>query len=405
MPPSTDSALKNWDELPSQTNKRRSVIEIVNNQPADLRKIHQLTVSCVEGGIELIDNLESSWIRLTEEGPCHEPFFQPGWIRAYIQAFSPQSTMLMISVWNGYELRGVLPLIKEHTFLGGLPVCRLRSASNLHSCRFDIVHGATDKEAVASAIWSHLVALEWDVIEIRDVPDGGAFEICAQNSTSAGNPVAIVESLKSPFLRLNQSMDLSNRGRSCRKFRSRLQKKRQRLEVALGDVKVIRETKYNSDTLAQFYELEGAGWKGRNKSAIKCSEQTRNFYTAVAADAAKNNCLCFNSLKAGDRIIAMQFGILVGNTYFVPKVGYDEKFAEYSPGQMLVGEVISEFGKSRVEKYDFLGIQAEWKRIWTDQARPHFSYFVFRAGLKGRFLHTYKFEIRRFLSQMKRHLF
>src|SRR5690349_8811751 len=104
-----------------------------------------IACGCIErarmerGDARLIERIAAEWLRLCNEAANDEPFYRPEWVSAYLSAFKPRGTLLLITARLEERLMGVLPLIEEKTFFCGFPVRMLEGAANTHSCRFDLL--------------------------------------------------------------------------------------------------------------------------------------------------------------------------------------------------------------------------------------------------------------------------
>ena len=74
------------------------------------------------------------------------------------------------------------------------------------------------------------------------------------------------------------------------------------------------------------------------------------------------------------------------------KQGYDEAYADVSPGQLLTESLIEDCVRRGVREVDLLGNESPSKSEWTDRARRHGWLFVFRDSLVGRGLYSAKFR-------------
>lgn len=356
-----------------------------------------------EGDSSIIENIASQWRSLNDEGPCCEPFFRPEWIAAHAKAFTPNVKLLLITAWDEARLRGVLPLLQESATISGVAIKKLRGVNNAHTGRFDLIHGAGDKEEVAKKIWQDLRdSSDWDLIELQDVPNDGAFGYIVKHAEIDRFPCAKVDSLKSPFLEVSPENNSAKTPKSYEQFRSRLKNKKKKVEKQLGPVSLIRITDANPAILHEFFDMEGSGWKGKEGTAIKCHPETLQFYNELAANAAYFGKLSMSVLKAGNQSIAMHFAQIYAGCYFAQKVTYAEQHATFSPGQLLVNEVIKNAKEIGINKYDFLGDSSEWKSVWTDQVRAHTSHYIFRRNFRGYLLCLINFRIRRVLGKIRR---
>gem|GEM_PF-6171486 len=194
---------------------------------------------------------------------------------------------------------------------------------------------------------------------------------------------------KSPYLPLPQggSDPFMNCPAHFKSFRSRLKGKLKRLEQC-GAVTFRSYTTDYQDALTQFFALESSGWKGSTGSSIALNLTLIRFYSLIAEECARRGTLRIYSLLLDSKPIAMHFGLLMSGGYYAPKVAYDERFAKFSPGQLLVKHVISDLCQHGATRYDFLGPRAVWKSVWTDHVREHQNCYIFKPTFKGRCLYA-----------------
>lgn len=122
--------------------------------------------------------------------------------------------------------------------------------------------------------------------------------------------------------------------------------------------------------LDEAIEIEHRSWKSRAGTSLAENEQQARFirrYGALACDAGILR-LCF--LRIDGRAIAMQIALETEGRFWLLKIGYDEAFKRCSPGNLLLRETISYAARSGLKSYEFLGKEAEWTTLWTQQARP-----------------------------------
>ena len=361
-----------------------------------------VTATLVRGGVETIDALAGEWTALCEAGPYDEPFFRPEWVRAYVAAFVPHARLVIATVRAAGRLVAVLPLV-EHPRMRFAPR-RLRSASNTHSCRFELVHDPAHADEAVALIWQVLARDgPWDVLELHDVPSRGALMRLARFADSAGYCHHAAPALTPPYVDLS-----AMRGRPETllerldpKFRANLRRRLRKLH-GRGAIALTR-----SDTaepcLSRFLALERSGWKGAEGSAIALAESTRAFYEEVARIGERRGTLCFYALELDGRAIAMYFGLYHRARYYLLKTAYDETLRDCSPGQLLTCDVLVDLVARGAVEFDFLGGMMDWKRDWTPVVRELCDVHVFR-GAAGRALHTVRFKLRPAVGRALRRL-
>jgi hypothetical protein len=364
--------------------------------------VQETVIQCQTGQAEVIDGLAPAWSLLCDELQDSEPFFRPEWIRACLTAFFPNQQVTLFSAWSADRLMAVLPLMKERTWFCGLPVTRLSLVATVHSFRVGMVRreGPEGDEAV-EAIWEAIREIpEWDVFDIPYALEGGGLETLADEAREAGFPVArrrVWQSLHLPIPPLvgTPKKDLQPAWLACTrpKFRANLRRARRQLEEQ-GTLTLGHVEDFDQNALDKFYALEASGWKGQQGTAILSNENTRLFYNEIAEAAAGNGHLSLDFLELNGRPIAAHYALNVGGRYFLAKAGYDERFHRYSPGQLLVNEVLNETESRGLRELDFVG-PATWDEgRWAVSRRDHFHIFIFRNSFYGALLHLIRISVR-----------
>jgi CelD/BcsL family acetyltransferase involved in cellulose biosynthesis len=150
---------------------------------------------------------------------------------------------------------------------------------------------------------------------------------------------------------------------------SDLRRCRKKLE-ALGSLSCFRvpdcssrqEIKKWSDTFFQMYNKQ---WE---KSRFKSRPEFMSFYENFAFLASQKGFLDFRFLLLGERPIAAHYGFIKDKSlyYFTPT--YDVELQKYSPGKLLLREMLEMAIDSRLE-FDFQNGMDPYKFEWTQTYR------------------------------------
>ncbi|HSK45909.1 MAG TPA: hypothetical protein VLA83_18690, partial [Candidatus Binatia bacterium] len=131
----------------------------------------KLSVRVQRGGPELVEQIAVEWRRLCDESGDEEVFYRPEWSQAYLQAFEPKAEFILISVWAGERLRGIAPLVRRRSMIGGLPVVTLTIPANVHSLRASLTVCPGEEGAAAlTVLWQAAKDLpRWDTLDVANV--------------------------------------------------------------------------------------------------------------------------------------------------------------------------------------------------------------------------------------------
>lgn len=339
--------------------------------------------------------LEAPWNRLLSESAHDLPFLRHEWLRLWWKHFGREGALSIY--WVTREGVPVLaaPLYRAREGQVGIGLRELRSMTNEHSFRFDILLRRGETEA-PSALWRHLSGTGgWDLIQIRDVvwPEASASSL-VETARADGHPTGVWPSYESPYLAPQGPFE-SYRERLKPKFRSNLRNRTRRLG-ALGALsfETLADPKPALAALPAGLALEGSGWKREQGSAIACDPTLTSFYTDWAGLSAERGWLRLHFLSVGGRAIAFDYSLLYGDRLYCLKMGYDPEFAVYSAGQLLKQRILEQSFSSGVHEYDFLGPMMEAKADWQPSRRRHAWLFLYARGVAARLAHAEKFRLR-----------
>ena len=365
----------------------------------------ELQIEIVEGRDGFVQ-LEKPWNTALAAGPRDEPMLRHEWVRAWIENFAPGATLRTFVVRTGREICAAFPLIETRERSADtclLPMTTWSLPANDHSQRGGVLLGNRWEEPL-EMIWRKLLqAPEWDRLRLRELPEGAPEWRLRDLAEQEGHPCGLWVSLRSPYLPLPKPVQASGKKGAPAssydqieaaldgKFRQNLRRRRRRL-AEQGEVKYqlvdARDAKALDAALADFFEIEASGWKGRGGTAIAARPELVGFYTQIARDAARRGALALGVLSLKEKPIAAHLSVVHGGRHYLVKIGYDESLAEYSPGQQLVSDAIRDSCTRGLHEFDFLGPCMEWKLDWESELRAHRWLTIFRPTAKGKLVHA-----------------
>ena len=352
--------------------------------PIQENVVPRLTASLQVGGEELIHSVADRWRSLCDETRS-APFQRPEWIQTYLRVFEPGKQLVLLTVHSADELVAVLPLVRKRSLYAGIPVVKLAGAANVHSVRFEIVRKAgIAGEAALPLIWQSVKSMPgWDVLDLPVFPQHGT---CQELMILAGldgfNTVTFLAQ-DSPTLRMRRDGNgrLTWLGATTRHFRHELRRKRRLLEEEAGDkLRLVCRAEPHAETLQKFYEMEAAGWKGLEGTAINCERVTRTFYDSIAREAASRGYFRLHSLDVNGRMTAGAFSVVTDDCLFPMKITYDESLGHAAPGLLMLNAIMQECAENGVAELFFGGDKDPYKTSWTSETAPHFNGFVFNKN-------------------------
>lgn len=364
-------------------------------------------VEIIIGGIEAIAGITGEWIKLCEEGASNEPFFRPEWFSAFVNNF--EKKVELVTVRHKGRLRAVLPLVKKRGGLNGIPVTKLQALSNLNTQRFDLVHGADDSERkrITSAVWNAIKGHPggWDVLEVRLVDEESWFRDVLDLAAKENYPTGIWQMDSAPYIALPRSGNkeelIENYFTGPRKHLKQELNRRLRRLREMGTVEFVTTSGCSPAQLQTYLDLEAKGWKGRGGTALANDPCVVRMHEEFVREVTAKKGLRVYELKLDGQAIAMILNINCGNKTIHWKTSYDEDYSKYSPGNILFRELLSDSVRNDSSEIDFMSPVTPNKKAWASDERRHVAFYIFRRGLWGSLLRTWKFGVMGRLREFK----
>ncbi len=124
----------------------------------------------------------------------------------------------------------------------------------------------------------------------------------------------------------------------------------------------------------KFVLLEASGWKGQEKTDLSHTPVTRKLlgdYLQCGDDTE------VRSLHIGGRLAASQVCVRVARTLFLLKVAYDEQLAHFSPGNLLMADLIEKCCEDpKIDRIDCV-VWQPWHQRWGMTREPTFRVTAF----------------------------
>jgi len=135
--------------------------------------------------------------------------------------------------------------------------------------------------------------------------------------------------------------------------------------------------------LEEAMRIEASSWKSRAGTTPLRAGRLGTFYHDYAWRQAVNGNLRIAFLRVGDVGVAMQIMVEHDSRLWVIKVGYDEQWAEHSPGVQLMWEVMRYACAARFAGVELLGLAEGWTTIWARDVREYRTLIFYPFNLRG----------------------
>ena len=338
-------------------------------------------------GREGLDSLRSTWEEMVAGMPERHFFQLWEWYHGYLEclATDPQDLMFFLFTKGGTPA-AILPLQSTPIRLGGLKLKGLAFPSHNHLLLNDLV---CHREATQLPLFQLLSQYlrdqrqSWDLIRLPHLLE----DACTLRIINNQPPPRFLlqHEGRCDFMDTSGTYDLFLAGIS-RNFRRSLKRTRQYLDELPGvQFAFTQEGQDLEEKLEAFMDVEASGWKGAQGvgTAIKLHPSLRCFYQTLTRTLSASGKVSINTLTTDGKCIAAQFCLRLDDRVYILKIGYDEAYKRYAPGNLLVDLFIKRCMEDCLIKNVNLITDAEWHRDWKPQSYERSALYLFNASPGG----------------------
>lgn len=328
-----------------------------------------------------------AWKNLLETNVSNHFHHQPEWFAAILPTIPHEDFFFYVEEINGHT-SAIVPMHRSQCEVARIPLHSIEFLSNDHIPFCDyIVREKHDALGLATRMLGTLKRerINGDVLALNNLaPDAHALQDL--ELTSLGIHLAqekrICNSLK---VRGMEEMLES----FSENFQGNLRKARNKVTQA-GNVRFewVQEPAALESAFEQFLQVEASGWKGEAGTAIAQDSVLRNFYHNLIREFAPRGQCALHLMFVGDTPIGGQFCLLNHESCYLLKIGYDQAFKHFAPGNMLMEQLVRHFENSHVVSKINLITGMEWHNNWRPVPATIMNYLLFNLTSRGLLAYT-----------------
>jgi len=308
-------------------------------------------------------------------GRCGEDplFLDPDWLSAWWTAFGEGRRPLVLRVTENGRPVGYAPLVMSTRGRAHWTKVEFMGSGPSDRCGIVAEDGRPD---VHAAVWEHLRERDdWDVLELRDMRQGGPTEQAAR----VAFPQAEEAEYAAPCIALNGSHEayLASLSKS---MRYNLGRGWRHLQAAGAEFRALRSPSEVAQAVDWLNDLNDQRWQ--SSSCLKhpgMPEFVRDFSRRLAGQG-----VVYHALLVGDEPIAITLGLEDQRRYLYYLSGFAPELAKHSPGNVLLSKIIEESHRLGRSEVDLLRGAEAYKYRFNAQDRRQVHLRTVNRGLLRR---------------------
>jgi CelD/BcsL family acetyltransferase involved in cellulose biosynthesis len=336
-------------------------------------QLRRLAVYPASAGFELLEELEFLSWRSIE----NNVFFNPRFLAPAMPRLDDREIRFMVlrdETDTKSRLRFLMPFSIERPGFGVGPSV-IRCWSNPFSAlgtplidRDEPVGVVEDVLEILSR--KHLKMPE--VLVVPDIAENGA-AASAIKTAAIGRNLSVISTnrLERPIMRTGEDPETYLRAaltpHHLRGYRRMLRRLGELGTITLNEFREPADVRRRTE---EFLALEARGWKGRERTAMSIDRYRAAFAREALYMLAERDMCRIHTLDLNGKAIASLVVFREGNTAYTWKTTYDEAYAKWSPGTLLMLDASSKLlDNPNIERVDSLAVPDHpvMSRMWKER--------------------------------------
>jgi CelD/BcsL family acetyltransferase involved in cellulose biosynthesis len=327
------------------------------------------------------------WNALVLKMPLPSFFCTWEWISTWLEVFGSQYEPVILFVYRGDELAGILPLCRREAVLTrGLMSGRILSycgARELYPDHLDLIASEEDAVACLHAIWAFLVEeySEWDVIHLSYLW-GGSGLVSAILRPDGPRSIQTTQASFARYIHVSGTFD-EFFDRFDKKFRYNVRSRRKKLMEEHGMRYITCDASRQPEALDLVFALNDRRFASKGVDSSLMAPSIIDFHRRLLSALDGTDRIELRLLGNDKQIAAASYNFRLDGRVFSYQKGIAPEWESYGPGTVLLYELVREAFESGQREYNFLQGGEDYKSRWAKDGRALFTTSIFNRTLKG----------------------
>jgi len=334
--------------------------------------------------------LAPAWRSLTAQLTLTRHFHHAEWYLALAHTFERHNLIPLrcLAVFMGDALVAVFPCRLMRLQVGEIQLRAMRLASDQgdsQTARDLIIAPAMTKSNFFEGFVNFMAQNNprWDVLALHGILEDSIAATALKNSPelhfleTPGGAWGRIEFIScgddaNPFERLSKG------------FKQNLRTSHNKLDPQQVTFEFARTESDLSRLLPEFLRVESSGWKGEAGTSALKEPVTNTFLHQLIANFGPSGRCEIHLMRIANEPVAVLFGIVTDNIWYIFRIGYNESYHRASPGHLIVENLLKQ--RATHKTFDVLTPYnaPPWFNAWKpDRIQKISNAFVFRPSPEG----------------------
>ena len=348
--------------------------------------------------IEIINDFSSfckiseEWDNLHQSNRNLSIYQSHSWIKSWLEVFIDEINLYIVIIRNSdSKIIFIAPLmLQKRRFLKFFNIDTIQFIGNNRSDYCDFIYEQMDIKVLDNLI-SFLKNNNPDTILFFENINELSNSYNILNNIKRNK--IVFEYIESHYLDLKNLNDIKYKKKNTENLKRRLDKKGSLKFMTLDNLNKIN--KY----ISTFFEQHVDKW---GVKSLFNNEKNRIFYKKLAKNLAHKKVLDFKIIKQNGTVLATHFGFIENKTFYYYKPTYNLSFGKFSPGNILLQNLIESSINNGHDIFDF-GTGGEiYKKRFSNNTSFNFSFIFISKNYFISFIVSMHHNFNKLSSQLRK---
>ncbi|OUS24608.1 hypothetical protein A9Q99_23850 [Gammaproteobacteria bacterium 45_16_T64] len=187
------------------------------------------------------------------------------------------------------------------------------------------------------------------------------------------------------------------------KMRTDLRRRKKKLDKLDSEILHLRPSvEQVQDLVNEMRNTEALSWKGDEGVGIFNDPETHDFFNSVSKRLAASDQLDLSIIHIDGELASYKYGFYFRNVFYDYSIGYLPQYSKLGLGRVLLNELVNSSLRNGYDAVDASRVGSVTQHLLferTEQVTPHYRFYFFGKGLKGKLL---EFVVTRLKPMLKR---
>jgi CelD/BcsL family acetyltransferase involved in cellulose biosynthesis len=320
--------------------------------------------------------LGGQWDELVRSMQRPSPFLLHAWLLEWWRHYGERRALTIHVAKRGDRLVGALPMCRTRRF--GLRVTEFLGGTGAPLA--DLLLAPGEDANTGAELAARIATVSIDYADLFGMPRDSRLAAAVPRGS-----LTLMERQESPVLDLNADWEAFYASKLSGKARSERRRHRRRLEdLGVVEVSVTRTPDELGPAFDEAVRIHALRWKGRRESSGFSKPDGSAFRRAAVLRLTQQGLSRLVTLRVDQRAIAFALYLQYERTLYGLTMGFDPEFAAYRPGNETLLCSLEQAAREGVERVEFLGADAFYKRRLADRFEPIHEGIGLASTIRGR---------------------